>query len=92
MATNLKSDDEPIPYLDELDPPIMDDGEDEVPLITAEDIARTQRRLEEGHDADAYHFGEMDLWVITRLTSDQWQQVKANPSVLTRVLAPTAHA
>jgi len=48
--------------------------------------------LEEGHDADAYHFGEMDLWVITRLTSDQWQQVKANPSVLTHVLAPTAHA
>lgn len=88
MATHPMPDDDRIPNLDDLDAPMTD----EVPSITAEDIMRTQRRLEEGHDANSYHFGEMDLWVLTRLSPDQWRRVKANPSMLTQVLAPTAHA
>jgi hypothetical protein len=80
-----------IPYSDELDPPT--DGSDDVPLITAEDIAHLVERLEAGRDSGEYSgMRESDLAVLAHLNVEQWQEVIRNPSMLPRLVVPTAHA
>jgi hypothetical protein len=81
--------DDAIPYADELvDEPITDD----LPSITAEDIAHTVERLEVGRASDTYTLGLADLHVLMHLTPQEWQIVKRTPSALARILAPAAHA
>lgn len=83
--------DDPTPYPDELDPAIVDG--DDAPAITAGDIAHAVERLEAGRDGGAYTgMRESDLAVLGRLTPDQWRAVKRDPSLLSRLLTPTAHA
>ena len=83
--------DERVPYPDELDPPIIE-GE-EAPPITAQDIAHAVERLEAGRASGEYtEMRESDLAVLAHLTMDQWREVKRNPTLLPRILAPTAPA
>lgn len=90
MATErMPRPDEDIPYLDELYPP----ESDELPPITAEDIAHTVERLEAGREVGEYTgMRESDLVVLAHLTTEQWRQARWNPSLLTQILMPTAHA
>jgi len=92
MATERsRTPDDQIPYPDELDPPITDG--DEVLPITAEDIAHAVERLEAGRESGEYTaMRESDLIVLAHLTAEQWHAVKRNPSLLPRILTPTAHA
>lgn len=94
MATErTRTPDDPIPYPDELDPPIVDTDRDEALPITAADIAHAVERLEAGRESGEYTgMRESDLAVLARLTTDQWHKVKRNPSLLPRILAPTVHA
>lgn len=80
-----------IPYPDEIDPPITDS--DEASPITAEDIAHAVERLEAGRESGEYtEMRESDLAVLGQLTVEQWREVKRVPSLLSRILTPTAHA
>lgn len=94
MATErAHTPDDQIPYPDELDPPIVGTDSDEVLPITAADIAHAVERLEAGRESGEYTgMCESDLAVLARLTTDQWQEVKRKPSLLSRILTPTAHA
>ncbi len=66
---------------------------DELPPITPEDIAHFAARLEEGRASGEYTgLRESDLDVLTHLTPEQWEQVKRDPSMLQRILVPSAHA
>lgn len=83
--------DDRIPYPDELDPPVTEC--DEAMPITAEDIAHAVERLEAGRDSGEYTgMRESDLVVLAQLTEEQWRKVKHAPSLLPRLLTPTAHA
>lgn len=80
------------PYLDELYPP----ESDEPPAITAADIAHAVERLEAGKESGEYTaMRESDLavlWHIGQLGQDCLEAVRHDPSLLPRILAPTAHA
>jgi hypothetical protein len=90
MATE-RARDEAIPFLDER--PGEDPITDELPAITAEDIAHFAERLEAGHASGEYtSLRESDLDVLTHLTPEQWEAVKRNPPMLRRILVPSAHA
>jgi hypothetical protein len=92
MATErTHTPDDQVPYPDELDPPITEG--DELPPITAEDIAHAVERLEAGRESGEYTgMRESDLAVLAYLTAEQWHAVKRDPSLLPRILTPTAHA
>jgi len=77
MATErTHTPDDQIPYPDELDP-----------SITAVE------RLEAGRESGEYTgMRESDLAVLAYLTAEQWHAVKRDPSLLPRILTPTAHA
>ena len=91
MAERAHTPDDRVPYPDEFDPPIRD-GEEATP-ITAEDIAHVVERLEAGRAGGEYtEMRESDLAVLAHLTVEQWHEVKRTPSLLPRLLAPTAHA
>ncbi len=84
--------DDHIPYLDELYP-----SESDEPLtFTAEDIAHAVERLEAGRDVGEYTgMRESDLvvlWEVGQLGQDQLHAVMRDPSLLPRILTPTAHA
>jgi hypothetical protein len=83
--------DDRVPYLDEIDP-LIEESAPDTP-ITAEDIAHAEERLQAGRERGEYtDLRESDLVVLAHLTREQWQQVKRNPTLLPRILAPTAHA
>lgn len=69
---------------------------DEPFTFTAEDIAHAVERLEAGREAGEYtHMRESDLvvlWEVGQLGQDQLHAVMRDPSLLPRVLTPTAHA
>jgi len=92
MATErTHTPDDQIPYPDELDPSITES--DELPAITAEDIAHAVERLEAGRASGEYTgMRESALAVLAHLTVAQWHEVKRDPSLLPRILTPTAHA
>ncbi len=94
MATErVHTSDDHSPYPDELDPLMTDDDDDELPPITAEDITHLVERLEASHGSGEYtNMRESDLVVIGHLTVEQWHEVRRDPSLLPRLLTPTAHA
>jgi hypothetical protein len=80
-----------LPNPDDLDPPVVD-GDDELPF-TAEDIAHLMERLEAGRDSGEYTgMRESDLTVLAHLSIEQWHDVRRDPSLLLRLVTPTAHA
>jgi len=78
--------DDHIPYPDELYP-----SESDEPLtFTAEDIAHAVERLEAGRDVGEYtSMRESDLVVLSQLTTEQWREVRWNPSLLPHILTAT---
>jgi hypothetical protein len=94
MATHPRPDGDHIPYLDELAPSIGDAAAP--PSITADDIAHAVERLEAGRASGEYTgFRESDLavlWHVGQLGPDQVRAVRCDPSLLPRLLTPTAHA
>lgn len=78
--------------IDALHPP----ESDEPFTVSAEDIAHTVERLEVGRESGEYtSMRESDLivlWKVGQLGQDQLDAVKRDPSLLPRVLTPTAHA
>lgn len=66
---------------------------DSLPPITPEDVAHFVARLEAGRASGEYTgLRESDLDVLTHLTPEQWERVKRDPSMLQRILVPSAHA
>ncbi len=97
MATErVHTSDDHSPYPDELDPLMTDDDDDDLPPITAEDITHLVERLEASHGSGEYtNMRESDLvvlWHVGQLGKDVLHEVTRNPSLLPRLIAPTAHA
>ncbi len=88
--------DEHSPYPDEFDPLMTDEEDASPPSITAEDIAHAVERLEAGQQSGEYtNLRESDLsvlWHVGQLGQDRLREVRRDPSLLPRILAPTAHA
>jgi len=94
VVTRAGFDDDPIPHLDELSPPIGDAAVP--PSIAADDITHAIERLEAGRENGDYTgLRESDLavlWQVGQLGQEQLRAVRSDPSSLSRLSAPTVHA
>lgn len=90
MATErIHRDEGPILFLDELEPVITD--ADDLPPITAEDVAHAVDRLEAGRESGRYeHMRTSDLYVLghlSQLGTETYHAALRDPSQLPRLLA-----